>query len=74
MNWTAWKDQFNYPAWNLALWVAWAGMFGVLEFLGVKYPANYATLTYLCKHSVPRFVLAMFLGWLTWHFLVEATK
>lgn len=74
MTWQAWKDQFNYPAWNLAAWVVWAGMFGVLEFMGVKWGDRYATLTFLCKHAIPRFALAMFLGWLTFHFLEEITR
>ena len=69
-----WRDQFNFPTWNLALWVVWAATFAVLEFLGVRYPDRFATLTYLSKHAVPRFALAMFLGWLGYHFLVEATK
>lgn len=70
----SWRDQFNFPNWNLIAWTLWGASFAVLEFMGVKWPDKYATLTYLSKHTVPRFALAMFLGWLTYHFMVEATK
>ena len=38
--------------------------------MGVK-SNHYATLTYLSLHTVPRFALAMFLGWLVYHFMLQ---
>jgi hypothetical protein len=72
--WQMWKDQFNFPMWILALWVIWAAQFAVLEFIGVKWPERYPTLTYLCRHAVPGWGLAMFIGWLLRHFLIESGK
>lgn len=74
MTWQAWKNQFNFPWWNLIAWILWAATFAVLEFMGVRWPNQYATLTYLSKHAVPRAILAMVMGWLTWHFLVQSTR
>jgi hypothetical protein len=68
---TSFRDQFNFPMWNLMAWVIWAAGFAVLETLGVKYPTKYATLTYLCIHAVPAAILAAFCGWLGYHFLVQ---
>jgi hypothetical protein len=65
-------DQFSqFPTWNLVLWVIWAGMFAVLETMGVWRGDKFATLTYLSLHSVPRWALAMFLGWLCYHFMLQ---
>lgn len=68
MSWTSQFDQF--PTWNLVAWCAWAAMFAVLETLGVK-SDKYSTLTYLCIHAVPAPILAAFIGWLGYHFLVQ---
>ena len=65
------SEQFaRFPLWNLLAWLAWAAAFAVLEFMGVR-SGKYATLTYLSLHTVPRWALAMFLGWLVFHFIVQ---
>lgn len=74
MDWQVWRDQFMFAPWKLALWVIWAATFGILEGLGVKDPENWPTLTYLCRHAVPDWGLAMFVGWLVLHFVVQANK
>jgi hypothetical protein len=64
-------EQFaRFPMWNLVAWAVWAGAFAVLEGMGVK-SNRFATLTYLSLHTVPRWALAMFLGWLAYHFIVQ---
>lgn len=64
-------QQFSrFPTWNLVAWAVWAAGFGVLETLGVK-SGKYATLTYLMLHTVPKWGLAMFCGWLAYHFTVQ---
>ena len=64
-------QQFaRFPLWNLITWAIWAGGFAVLEFMGVK-SGKYATLTYLMLHTVPRWALAMFLGWFAYHLLAQ---
>jgi hypothetical protein len=62
----------QFPTWNLIAWFVWALMFAVLEGLGVKY-GKYATLTYLMLHTIPRWGLAMFVGWLLYHFLIQVS-
>jgi hypothetical protein len=57
--------------WNLIAWLVWAVMFAVLETLGVKY-GKYATLTYLTLNAIPRWILAPFMGWLLYHFFIQA--
>jgi len=64
-------DQFAmFPVWNLVLWIVWAGMFVVLETLGVR-SNHYATLTYLIRSTIPQWALAPFAGWMVWHFLIQ---
>ena len=64
-------EQFaRFPLWNLIAWAVWAAMFAVLETMGVK-SNKYATLTYLALHTVPAAILAAFLGWLAYHFIVQ---
>jgi hypothetical protein len=45
----------------------------VLELLGV-FDDHYPTLTYFALHAVPRFALAMLMGWLCYHFLIQYAK
>jgi len=59
MNWSGWA------------WVAWLGLFGILEYLGYEQFRGGTTLTYFIEHHVPKFVLAMFCGWFIWHFLIS---
>ena len=65
------SQQFSrFPLWNLIAWAVWAGMFAVLETMGVK-DKRYATLTYLMLHSIPAPILAAFLGWFAYHLVVQ---
>lgn len=54
-----------------ALWASWVVMFAILETLGVLQWKHCTSLTRLTLSSVPKWVLAMFLGWLAYHFLVQ---
>jgi hypothetical protein len=67
------SDRFAaFPLWNLIAWTLWAAAFGILEGMGVGVKSGkYATLTYLTLNTVPRWGLAMFLGWLAYHFIVQ---
>lgn len=57
--------------WEAWAWIAWMVGFGVLEALGlVRHPEGSMTLTYFLEHHIPKWLLAAFLGWLSWHFLV----
>ena len=58
MNWEGWA------------WVAWYAAFCVLEAIGLWKRQDAMTLTYFTEHHAPRWLLAAFLGWLTYHFLV----
>lgn len=65
------REQFSrFPLWNVLAWAAWALAFAVLEFMGV-FNRRYATLTYLSLHTIPRWALAMIMGWLVYHFIVQ---
>jgi hypothetical protein len=54
-----------------ALWGVWAAMFAVLEGLGIAEKWGDTSLTRLTLAIVPKWLLAMFLGWLTYHFLIQ---
>jgi hypothetical protein len=56
--------------WEGYAWVIWLCAFGVLEFIGLVKHGNAMTLTFFIQHHVPRWALAAFIGWLTYHFLV----
>jgi len=53
------------------LWYAWFVSFGVLEAIGIAQKWGATSLTRLTLAIVPKWGLAMFLGWLTYHFLVQ---
>lgn len=54
------------PPWA---WVAWMGLFLVLEGIAIVNGVMNDTLTETMHHSVPGWVVFMFLGWLCYHFL-----
>lgn len=54
-----------------ALWGLWVTMFGVLEGLGIAKKWGSTSLTRLTLSLVPKWVLAMGCGWITYHFLVQ---
>ena len=54
-----------------ALWGVWVVMFAVLEGLGIAQKWRSTSLTRLTLALVPKWLLAMFLGWLTYHFLIQ---
>ena len=53
-----------------AFWYAWVLQFFLYETLGLIRKKD-TTLTRLTLATVPRWILAMFLGWLTYHFLIQ---
>jgi len=55
------------------LWVAWGLAFAVLEGLALLRHDDTAepTLTHVILADVPRWLLAMALGWLAYHFLIQ---
>jgi len=59
--------------WEGYAWIAWLAAFGILESIGLFKQRDAMTLTYFVQHHFPRWVLAGFLGWLTYHFLVAGT-
>jgi flagellar biosynthesis protein FliQ len=54
-----------------ALWVLWIVMFAVLEGLGIARKWGTTSLTDLTLSIVPKWLLAMALGWLAYHFLIQ---
>lgn len=52
-------------------WCLWIFQFAILEYLGVTQKRGYTSLTRLTLATIPRWMLAMFLGWLTYHFLIQ---
>lgn len=56
---------------NRALWAVWAVMFAVLEGFGIAQKWGDTSLTRLTLSIVPKWILAMFLGWLAYHFLIQ---
>jgi hypothetical protein len=54
-----------------ALWLSWVVMFIVLESIGIAQRWGATSLTRLTLSIVPKWVLAMGLGWLTYHFLIQ---
>lgn len=56
--------------WEGYAWIAWLLTFGILESIALIKKRDVMTLTYFTEHHFPRWFLAGFLGWLTYHFLV----
>jgi hypothetical protein len=54
-----------------AAWGFWVVLFGVLEGIGIAQKWHSTSLTRLTLAIVPKWVLAMGLGWLAYHFLVQ---
>lgn len=52
-------------------WYIWVIYFCVMEALGVVQYKNATSLTRLTIATVPKFALAMFCGWLSYHFLIQ---
>lgn len=59
--------------WYRELWAVWTVMFFVLEMPAVlsHHAHGSITLTALTLAIAPKWLLAMFLGWLTYHFLIQ---
>ncbi len=59
--------------WEGYAWIAWMVTFVVLETIALvrKLRGGTMTLTYFTEHHVPRWMLAAFLGWLSFHFLID---
>jgi hypothetical protein len=70
---TAFADRFaRYATWNLYVWLVLFVWAFVWEMLGVFGGRQDATLTQLVRATVPPWLRAMFLGWIVYHFLIEA--
>jgi hypothetical protein len=54
-----------------ALWLCWIVMFAVLEGVGIARKWGTTSLTRLTLAVVPKWVLAMGLGWAAYHFLIQ---
>ena len=54
-----------------ALWGLWVVMFAVLEAVGIVRKWGSTSFTRLTLAIVPKWILAMGLGWLAYHFLVQ---
>lgn len=59
----------QFQRWDLIAWFVWMAMFVVLESFGLARKQD-ATLTYLTRQAVPRWILAGLVGWLFYHFVV----
>lgn len=56
--------------WGLVGWLAGGAFFITWEANALrKRDDGFPTLTNVIKHYVPKWVMAMALGWLAWHFL-----
>ena len=56
--------------WEAYAWICWLVSFAALEAVGLAHRWHGMTFTFFIEHHFPRWFLAGFLGWLTWHFLV----
>lgn len=54
-----------------ALWGLWVVMFVVLETVGIVQKWGSTSLTRLTLAVVPKWILAMGIGWLAFHFLIQ---
>lgn len=52
-------------------WYLWFLYFAVMETIGIFQWHGDTSLTRLTLATVPKFILAMFLGWLVYHFLIQ---
>jgi hypothetical protein len=57
-----------------ALWFCWVVMFVVLETMGIVRKWGSTSLTRLTLAIVPKWILAMGLGWICYHFLIQYGK
>jgi hypothetical protein len=54
-----------------SLWGAWVAMFCILETIGIMRKWGTTSFTDLTLSIVPKWLLAMGIGWLGFHFLVQ---
>lgn len=54
-----------------AFWGLWVAMFAVLETIGILREWGATSLTRLTLAIVPKWMLAMGIGWLAYHFLIQ---
>jgi hypothetical protein len=59
--------MINWEAWA---WAAWLVAFGVLETIGLVKHKDAMTLTFFIQHHFAKWILALLLGWLQFHFLI----
>lgn len=59
----------NWEGWA---WLAWYVTFAIMEAIGLllRHRNEGMTLTYFTETHAPRWLLAAFIGWLAYHFLV----
>lgn len=56
--------------WGGWVWIVWGLFFAVFETLGLRRVPGAMTLTYFVEHHTPRWALAAFIGWFSYHFLI----
>lgn len=57
--------------WEGYAWIAWIVAFGVLETIGLlKSGHSGMTLTFFIETYVPKPIIAAFIGWMSYHFLI----
>jgi hypothetical protein len=67
---TDWHSLWQTSHTQIYGWLLVGIGFIALETNAIVRGRKYATLTTLVKKGCPRWILAAFLGWITWHFLI----
>lgn len=65
-----WSAVARYNPWHTAGWIVWIIAFFVLEFTAIWSHGKRITLTMFLINLVPRWILAMGIGWASYHFLI----
>lgn len=65
------KFLHTVPRWDQIAWACWVVAFFVLETIGFLQKGHATTFTNVSKAVVPRWAIAMVIGWLWYHYLVQ---
>lgn len=65
------EPLWNFRHWDVVALLAAIAIVATLEMLGVFGGEKYVTITHVVRLYTPRWLRAMFLGWLCWHFLSQ---
>lgn len=63
----------QFATWDLVLWGILIGCGAALEIVGLIHKTD-ATFTAICRATLPRWLMAGLIGWLTYHFLLQSGK